>query len=182
MQAGKLRDRITLHGARQGQPAEWPELGKAWAEFREPQSLGRDETTSIRAPGSTFVRLRYRTDLRQGQLLRRAGSWYVVESAEPGLHSRELILAARRIVGEQATYWKQGESTEHTVQAFLKRENLHVGAMNEPRFQIELFQPELPDQPGRRNDQITFRGTTYSVDGVVEGTDDGVTLTVLARY
>ena len=51
--------------------------------------------------------------------------------------------------------------------------------MNEPRMQIELFQPQLPHSWGRRGDTIALFGATYTVDGVVEGSDDGVTLIVM---
>lgn len=180
MQAGSLKDRPTLYAARQeGVPPTWPVIGKIWAGFQEPRSVGRGEQTGIRAVDSTFVRLRYHPELVQGQLLERQGMWYLVESVEPGESRSELAVSARRIIGVDAQYQQRDGQASTDVLAFITRENIYVGPMNEPRLQIELFQPQLPYPWGRRGDTITLRGITYTVDGVVEGTDDGVTITVM---
>lgn len=180
MRAGSLKDRAILFGARQdGAPPSWPMIRKLWAGFQEPRSVGRGEQVGIRAVDSTFVRLRYHPDLVQGQLLQRQGMWYLVESVEPGESRSELAVSARRIIGVDAQYQQRGEQSTTDVLAFITRENIYVGPMNEPRLQIELFQPQLPYPWGRRGDKITLRGSTYTVDGVVEGSDDGVTLTVM---
>ena len=128
---------------------------------------------------STFVRMRYRPDVEQGQLIQRGADWYIIESVEPGQSRSELAISARRIIGHAAEYRQKSEVVDVPVLAFLTRENIYVGPMNEPRYQIELFQPHLPYPWGRRGDQITTRGVTYVVDGVVEGSDDGVTLRVM---
>lgn len=180
MRAGSLKDRATLYGARlDGAPPTWPLIRKLWAGFQEPRSVGRGEQTGIRAVDSTFVRLRFHPDLVQGQLLERQGMWYLVESVEPGESRSELAVSARRIIGVDAQYQKKGEQGSTDVLAFITRENIYLGPMNEPRLQIQLFQPQLPYPWGRRGDMITLRGTTYTVDGVVEGSDDGVTITVM---
>lgn len=180
MQAGTLKDRATLYAARQEGPAPtWPLIGKLWAGFQEPRSVGRGEQTGIRAVDSTFVRLRYHPNLTQGQLMERQGMWYLVESVEPGKSRSELAVSARRIIGVDAQYQQQGVQGSADVLAFITRENIYVGPMNEPRLQIELFQPQLPYPWGRRGDTITLRGSTYTVDGVVEGSDDGITITVM---
>ena len=172
MRIGTLSDRPTLYSARtEGAQPAWPMIGKVWAGFQEPKSVARGEQTGIRAVDSTFVRMRYHPEVRQGQLLERNGMWYLVESVEPGYSRSELAISARRIIGE--------ETATKEVLAFITRENIYVGPMNEPRLQIELFQPQLPWPWGRRGDVITLRGATYTVDGVVEGSDDGVTLTVM---
>ncbi len=180
MQAGKLKDRVTLYGARtENLEPEWPVIGQLWAGFQEPRSVARGEQTGIRAVGSTYIQARYHPDLAHGQLIRRGDDWYIVESVEPGRSRSELAISGRRIIGHAATYRRTGEVTDVPVLAFLTRENVYVGPMSEPRHQIELFQPQLPYPWGRRGDAITLRGTTYTVDGVVEGSDDGVTLTVM---
>ena len=177
MRAGELKDRTTLYAARQdGTPPTWPLIGKLWAGFQEPRSVARGEQTGIRAVNSTFVRMRYHPALIQGQLLERQGMWYLVESVEPGENRSELAVSARRIIGVGAQYQQREDPTSHEVLAFITRENIYMGPMNEPRLQIELFQPQLPYPWGRRGDTITLRGSTYTVDGVVEGSDDGVTL------
>lgn len=180
MRSGTLKDRVTLYGARTdaGEPA-WPVIGKAWAGFTEPKSVGRSEPSGIRAVDSTFVRMRYRAGTEHGQLIQRGPDWYIIESVEPGQSRSELAISARRIIGYSATYRRKGGESDVAVLAFLTRENIYVGPMNEPRYQIELFQPQLPYPWGRRGDSVTLRGTTYTVDGVVEGTDDGITLTVM---
>ncbi|GAA3555804.1 phage head completion protein [Marinobacter xestospongiae] len=180
MQAGKLKDRVTLYGARTGagEPS-WPAIGSAWAGFQEPRSVGRSEQTGIRAVDSTFVRMRYRAGMEHGQLIQRGADWYIVESVEPGQSRSELAISARRIIGQSALYRQRGGASDVSVLAFLTRENIYTGPMNEPRHQIELFQPQLPYPWGRRGDQITIRGATYKVDGVVEGSDDGITLRVM---
>lgn len=180
MQAGRLKDRVTIYSPRTGITTPlWPLVGSAWAGFQEPKSVGRAEPTSIRAVDSTFVRMRYRPDVVQGQLIKRNGTWYVIESVEPGRSKSELAISARRIIGHSAVYRQKNSLSDRSVTVFLTRENIYVGPMSEPRHQIELFQPELPHPWGRRGDSIILRGTTYSVDGVVEGSDDGVTLAVM---
>lgn len=180
MRAGSLKDRVTLYGARRdAAPPVWPLIGKLWAAFQEPRSVGRGEQTGIRAVDSTFVRLRYHPDLIQGQLLERQGMWYLVESVEPGESRSELAVSARRIIGVDAQYEQKEAQGSAEVLAFITRENIYLGPMNEPRLQIELFQPQLPHPWGRRGDTVTLRGTNYTVDGVVEGSDDGVTITVM---
>lgn len=180
MRIGTLSDRPTLYSARtEGAQPAWPMIGKVWAGFQEPKSVARGEQTGIRAVNSTFVRMRYHPEVKQGQLLERNGMWYLVESVEPGYSRSELAVSARRIIGVSASYQQRGEAVTSDVLAFITRENIYVGPMNEPRLQIELFQPQLPYPWGRRGDVITLRGATYTVDGVVEGSDDGVTLTVM---
>jgi len=180
MQAGKLKDRVTLYGARTENPEPaWPVVGQLWAGFQEPYSVARGEQKGIRAVGSTYIQARYHPDLAQGQIIQRDDDWYIVESVEPGRSRSELAISGRRIIGHAATYRQAGEVADVPVLAFLTRENIYVGPMSEPRHQIELFQPQLPYPWGRRGDTITLRGTTYTVDGVVEGSDDGVTLTVM---
>lgn len=180
MRAGRLKDRVALYAARtENDRPTWPLLGNLWAGFQEPKSVGRGEQTGIRAVDSTYVQMRYRPNLQQGQLLQRQGMWYVVESVEPGSSRSELAVSARRIIGTTAQYQRRGELESTEVLAFITRENIYTGPMNEPRLQIELFQPQLPHPWGRRGDTITLRGATYTVDGLVEGSDDGVTLTVM---
>lgn len=180
MRAGQLKDRVTIRAARMEKtPPAWPEVGRAWAGFQEPRSMGRAEQTSIRATDSTFVRMRYRPGIGYGQLIQRGSDWYLIESVEPGQSRSELAISARRIIGQLGLYRQKGEAEGVQVLAFLTRENIYAGPMNEPRLQIELFQPQLPYPWGRRGDTITLRGTAYLVDGVVEGSDDGVTLTVM---
>jgi len=180
MQAGQLKNRVTLFSPRTGaNPPTWPEVGKAWAGFAEPKSAGRAEQTGIRASASTFVRMRYRPGVQHGQLIQRDGDWYIIESVEPGQSRSELIISARRIIGHAATYRQKGAAEDVPVLAFLTRENIYVGPMNEPRHQVELFQPQLPYPWGRRGDTVALNGATYTVDGVVEGSDDGITLRVM---
>jgi hypothetical protein len=180
MRAGKLKDRTTLYSARtEGAQPTWPLIGKAWAGFQEPRSVGRGEQTGIRSVESTYVQMRYRPDIQQGQLMERQGMWYVVESVEPGFSRSELAVSARRIVGAVAQYKQRGEPATTEVLAFITRENVYVGPMSEPRMQIELFQPQLPYPWGRRGDTIALFGGTFTVEGVVEGSDNGVTLKVM---
>lgn len=180
MQIGSLKDRAALYAARtEGAQPAWPFITNLWAGFQEPRSIGRGEQTGIRAVDSTFVRLRYHPAVQHGQLLNRSDMWYLVESVEPGQSRSELAVSARRIIGVSAQYQQRGQSTNTDVLAFITRDNIYVGPMNEPRLQIELFQPQLPYPWGRRGDTITLRGSTYTVDGVVEGSDDGVTITVM---
>lgn len=180
MRAGKLKDRATLYGARtEGPPPSWPLIGKTWAGFQEPRSVGRGEQTGIRAANSTYVQMRYHPNVRRGQLLKRDGMWYVIESVEPGYSRSELAVSARRVIGSEAQYMQRGESAGHSALAFCTRDNIYVGPMNEPRMQIELFQPQLPYPWGRRGDRISMFGSTFTVDGVVEGSDDGITVTVM---
>lgn len=180
MRAGQLKDRITIYAARTeaAQPT-WPKVGKAWAGFVDPKSAGRGEQTGIRAAESTYVQMRYRSDLEPGQLFKRRGMWYLVESVEPGRSNSELAVSARRIIGSTAQYKQKGEPATSEVLAFITRENIYTGPMSEPRMQIELFQPQLPYPWGRRGDTLALRGATYTVDGVVEGSDDGATLRVM---
>ena len=105
--------------------------------------------------------------------------WYVVESVEPGYNRSELAISARRIAGSVAQYKQRGAAESTEVLAFITRENIYTGPMNEPRMQIELFQPQLPYPWGRRGDTIALFGGTFTVDGVVEGSDNGVTLKVM---
>lgn len=180
MRAGRLNDRVSLYGVRRGgNVPTWPLIGKAWAGFQEPKSAGRSEPTGIRAVESTFVRMRYRDDLVPGQLMERQGMWYLVESVEPGASRSELAISARRMIGQAAVYRPKGSLGDHSILAYLLRENVYAGPMNEPRYQIELFQPQLPSPMAQRGDSVILQGTTYKVDGVVEGSDDGVTISVL---
>ncbi|WP_417500740.1 hypothetical protein [Marinobacter sp.] len=180
MRAGKLKDRASLYSARtEGVQPTWLLIGNLWAGFQEPKSVGRGEQTGIRAVDSTYVQMRYRPNVHHGQLLNRDGMWYVIESVEPGYSRSELAVSARRIIGSVAQYSQRGEPATTEVLAFCTRENIYTGPMNEPRMQIELFQPQLPHPWGRRGDTIALFGATYTVDGVVEGSDDGVTLKVM---
>jgi len=180
MQAGNLKDRARLYSARtEGAQPAWPLIASLWAGFQEPKSVGRGEQTGIRAVDSTYVQMRYRPGMQQGQLMERQSMWYVVESVEPGYNRSELAISARRIAGSVAQYKQRGAAESTEVLAFITRENIYTGPMNEPRMQIELFQPQLPYPWGRRGDTIALFGGTFTVDGVVEGSDNGVTLKVM---
>ncbi|RAH37414.1 head-tail adaptor protein [Halomonas sp. SL1] len=175
MRAGKLRDRVTLRGARHGHPPAWPDAGQAWAEFVEPRSAGRTEQQGIRAPASTLVRMRPRPGLVPGMLIERPdGALFIIEAIDP---ARTMVeIAARRLQGVPAQYVPFATGIGYSIDAWLVRNNVFVGEANEPRHLVEVIQPQLAWPWCERGDLIQIAGLSLEIVGQVEGTDDGLTV------
>ena len=176
VKSGELNTRLMRFGAAIGSPSVWPPLGKIWAKVIDPKAAGREAQASIYATGSTMITVRYRHDLLPGQLLKGRACWYLIEdiAREPGAQQ----ISARKLSGEPATYTPK-HGVAYPVTVFMAAENLIVGARSEPRRQIDLILPELVWPFARQGDQITLRGRSYRIDGVVDGSDNGTTLLVM---
>jgi len=177
LRAGELNARLTLLSGRTGTPPTWSEIGRLWAKIIEPKSAGRAEQQSILASGSSMLELRPRTDIQPGCLLHGSAGWYLIEEVLP---ERGLLrLAARRLSGQAATYHPKSGADSYPITAFLAPDNALIGSRNETRHMVDLIQPELVSPFARLGDQIALRGQLRRIDGIVEGSDNGVTLRVM---
>ena len=176
LKSGELNTRLIWFGTGSGAPPSWPKLGALWAKLVAPKSAGRESQSSIYASGTTFITIRPRPGILPGQLLKNGVDWYLIEDINPT--PGELQLVARKLAGEPAQYIPKG-GEPYAISAWLAMENILVGARSEPRQQIDLILPELVWPFARIGDQLAMRGSSYRIEGKVEGSDNGTTIRVM---
>lgn len=104
MQAGQLRDRVTVQAKTSGTDAWGAPLPEAWADYASLWSNIRflSGTESIKAGADVSVvrasiRIRWRTDITAGMRVVHAGAVYDVEAVLPGARREYVDLAVKRV-------------------------------------------------------------------------------------
>ncbi len=104
MQAGQLRDRITIQRKTQGTdswgaplPEAWEDYASVWANIRflsgtESIKAGADVSV-VRAS----IRIRWRQDVTAGMRVLHAGAVYDIEAVLPGARREYVDLQAKRV-------------------------------------------------------------------------------------
>lgn len=170
MRAGRLRTPAILRTLTTELAPLWVGIS-AKEETQEPETLPGVLTRS-----NVTIRAHYRDDVAPGLYLMAGGDAYLINSArDPDGRRRDLLISASLITGTPAEYAPLiGPS--YSVPVTLTTEAPYVGDYAravEYRRIIEVARIHLREYP-RKGDAVTLNGATWTVQGLVDGGDDGV--------